>query len=70
LNVERYRSFPYREATLEVTRLPHRWRIAVGPSTAEGLTLVDAFETLLGRHIGDEELIVVLAALRWDRTPL
>jgi hypothetical protein len=64
----RSRSFPYRGADAAVTRLAHGWRIAVGTDTADGPTLVDAFETLLCRHVGAKELVVVVAALEWDDT--
>lgn len=69
----RSRSFPYRRKDATVTRLPHGWRIAVGAKTCDGHTLVDAFEALLDRHLGDAEMAVVVAALEWhysfDETP-
>lgn len=63
----RHESFPYGNADATVTRLAHGWRITVGTRTADGLTLVDAFETLLGgKHIGLAEMGVVVAALDWN----
>lgn len=57
------RPLPYRSTRIVVERLPHGWRLTLGARTAEQLTLVDAFESLLGHHAGNDELAVVLAAL-------
>ena len=57
------RQLPYRSTHVVVERLPHGWRLTLHSSTVEESTLVDGFEALLGRHAGNDELAVVLAAL-------
>ena len=57
------RRLSYRSTHVVVERLPHGWRMTLHSNTVEKPTLVDGFETLLGRNAGNDELAVVLAAL-------
>jgi hypothetical protein len=59
--------FPYRGRRVLVARLPDGWRVELDGQEARARTVVDAFETLLKRPAGDQELDVVLAALARDR---
>jgi hypothetical protein len=57
------RQLPYRSTHVVVERLPRGWRLTLNSSAVEKLTLVEAFETLLGHNARNDELAVVLAAL-------
>ena len=57
------RELAYRSTAVVVERLAHGWRLTLNSNTVERRTLVDAFEALLGRNAGNDELAVVLAAL-------
>jgi len=54
---------PYREGAARVERLPSGWRLTLGAETVERRTLVEAFEEILGRTAGSDEVGVVLTAL-------
>lgn len=58
------RELPYRSTTVRVGRLLGGWRLTLaGTRTVERRTLVEAFEDLLGRNAGREELAVMLTVL-------
>ena len=57
------RELPYRSTHALVERLAHGWRLTLHADSVERRTLVDAFEALLGRNAGNDELAVVIAAL-------
>jgi len=59
------RQLPYRSTHIVVERLPRGWRLTLNSSAVEERTLVEAFETLLGRNAREDELAVVVAALAW-----
>jgi hypothetical protein len=50
-----------------VTRYGNGWGLGWGQQKVQASTLIGAFETLLGRRSGDEELRIVLSALQEDR---
>jgi hypothetical protein len=62
-------AFPYRDSEVTVVRLLRGWRLVAADRTSKGLTLVDAFEHLLGRPVKDEEMRVVVNALERDERP-
>jgi hypothetical protein len=62
-----HESFPYGRSAVAVTRLPSEWQISLGGRVVTSRSLVDAFESLLGRSAAQDELRVVLAALARDR---
>lgn len=63
-------TFPYRGGEVTVARLLRGWRLVSGERTSKGVTLVDAFERLLGRTVKDEEMRVVVAALERNKRAL
>src|SRR5438067_2043803 len=59
-------AFPYRGGSVFVTRCGNGWALGWGKQKVQASTLIDAFETLLGRRSGGEELRIVLSALDQD----
>jgi hypothetical protein len=59
--------FPYGGREIVVTRFPATWRLSFGAQEAEATTLVEAFEILIRKRAGNQEMKVVVAALAWDR---
>lgn len=56
-------TFPYRDGEVTVTRRGRGWEVVSGPLTAEGATLVEAFEALLDRNVRPSEMKVIIEAL-------
>lgn len=64
------RSFAYRDARVQVTRLADGWRVNMGRNQAtQAATLIEALETMRGHAVGDVELRLVLDALACDAPP-
>ncbi len=59
-------AFHYCGGEVTVVRLLCEWQLVAGDRTSRGVTLVDAFERLLGRPVKDEEMRVVVDALERD----
>ena len=58
--------FPYRDGVASVSRLKGGWRLELSGRTREARTLLTAFEALIAKPAGEQELLVTAAALAWD----
>jgi hypothetical protein len=60
------RSFPYQGGNVSITRFEHGWRVRMNEHETEAVSLIEAFETLRGRAVSDDDLRFILNVLAFD----
>ena len=64
--IQWHRSFPHRGGAVSITRLSHGWRVRKDEREEEALSLIDAFEAVLGHKVRDGDLGFIMTVLVFD----
>ena len=60
------RSFTYHDRDVSIVRLAHGWRVGMDMREPEAGSLIEAFESLSGRHVSDDDLRFLLTLMAFD----
>jgi hypothetical protein len=64
--IQWHRSFPYHGGAASITRLSRGWRLSLNGRETEAQSLIEAFESVRGCKVTDDDLRFILTVLAFD----